>query len=231
MEYLFVSLSLLVCLFIHFQWIPSLIYLSGLFFISQLNLPEKMKTRNTRLQKWIPDGNFEWKSGVRKTMYIFISIWLLGMIFSFSPVGVPLSQLLLLIIILSFYDNIEPYGMIIAYEKNSSAFLFYKLKNSLLPFFLLSLPLIALFVFFHSHIWYVSLIIFCLSIIILSYFILIKYAFFSFPGKLSSPYSFWSIIGVIGVCLPVFAPVLILLIIYFYSKAKTNLNAYLNAYN
>jgi hypothetical protein len=231
-EYSFLSSGLFVCLLIRLQWIPLLILLIGLIGIIHLNPNRKVYTINTKLQRMIPDANFEWKAGVRRTFYLFISVWLLGIIFSFSPIGVPAALFVLSIIISSFYDKSEPFIMLSIYEKNSSRFLLYKLKSNLLLFSIVSLPLILAFVLFHPHIWFIPVVIYFIAIILQTYLIFLKYTFYCVSGNLSPEYSVLSLIGLVfGLILPIFLPIVCILSVYFYFRAQTNLNPYLNDYN
>lgn len=73
-EYLILTSTIIVFLIFHFQWLPLLILLSALYLIIHLNLKIRQRNLNTRLQLLIPSACFEWKGGIRQTLFIIVSL-------------------------------------------------------------------------------------------------------------------------------------------------------------
>ncbi len=229
-EYLILASIPLAFLIFYFQWIPLLLLISAIYLIIHLDLKSKQSNLNTRLQQLIPAKCFEWKGGVRQTLFILIPLWMIGLGTSFSIGSVPIVLFILGVIPFSFYEKGEPYQMIIAYEMGTSQFLFHKIRTLIAMFSILSIPLIAAFLVFHPEIWYIPVIEYSIFISLYIYLILTKYAFYE-PNCKSTSAQIFGIIGAIGGIIPVFLPVVWLLSIRFFFKSKENLNIYLNDYN
>ncbi|NOU45663.1 MAG: hypothetical protein HOO86_01220 [Bacteroidales bacterium] len=229
-EYL-ISVSILITFLIfHFQWIPLLLLLSALYLIIQLDLKIKKRNLNTKLQQFIPSECFEWKGGVRQTLFILVTLWIIGFCTAFFIGSVPIVLFILGIIPFSFYEKGEPYQMILAYEMGTTQFLFHKIRMQLLLFSVLTMPLIAAFLVFHFERWYIPIAEYFIFISLYIYLILTKYAFYE-PNSKSTSAQIFGTIGVFSGIIPVFLPVVWLLSIRFFFKSKENLNIYLNDYN
>jgi hypothetical protein len=228
-EYLLISLVLLVFLLIHNFWNITLLTIVVIGIITQSDLKINRKNYNTRIQKWIPDECFEWKSGVRNLFPIIVIIWLIGFLFSFLVASVPIALFILGIISLNFLEKGEPYQMIIAFEKDPKKFLSLKIWQQLAIQTVISAPMIIVFQFFHFHLWYVPFIVYLVVCILQIYAILVKYSFYE-PNSKSAAAQVFIGIGLVCFMLPVFAPLIIFLSLRFYLKAKQNLSYYLNDY-
>ena len=84
-EYLGLSSFTFIFLTIHLQWIPLLILLTAFCLIIQLDIKMRQRSLNTKLQRMIPAECFEWKAGVRKTIFILVPVWLIGFLLRFLP--------------------------------------------------------------------------------------------------------------------------------------------------
>jgi len=229
-EYLILASIIISFLIFHFQWISLLLLLSAIYLIIHLDVKTKQRSLNTKLQQLIPSACFEWKGGIRQTLFILLPLWIIGLSTSFYIGSVPVVLFILGIIPFSFYEKGEPYQMIIAYEMGATQFLFHKIKMQILLFSILSIPLIAAFLIFHREIWYIPVIEYFIFISLYVYLILTKYAFYE-PNSKSMSAQIFGAIGAFGGLIPVFLPVVWLLSIRFFFKSKENLNFYLNDYN
>ena len=131
-EYLILASPIIVLLIFHFQWIPLLLLLSAIYLIIHLDLKTKKRNLNTKLQQFIPSDCFEWKGGIRQTLFILIPLWMTGLFTSFFIGSVPIVLFIIGIIPFSFYEKGEPYQMILAYEMGTNQFLFHKIKMQIL---------------------------------------------------------------------------------------------------
>ena len=229
-EYLILASTIIAFLIFHFQWIPLLVLLSALYLIIHLDLKPRQRNLNTRLQQLIPSECFEWKGGIRQTLFILITLWIIGICTSFLIGSVPIVLFIIGIIPFSFYEKGEPYQMILACEMGTNQFLFHKIKMQISLFSTLAAPLIAAFLIFHHEMWYIPIIEYFVFISLYIYLILTKYAFYE-PNSKSSSAQVFGAIGAFGGIIPVFLPVIWLLSIRFFFKSKENLNFYLNDYN
>lgn len=229
-EYLSISLILLVFLLIHEFWFIALAFILLVGTVLQIDVKNHRSGYNTKLQKWIPTECFEWKSGIRKMLPFILTIWILGFLFSFFIGSVPISLAILGIVFLSFQEKNEPLQMVLAFEKKPSKFLSLKIKQQSAILSVISIPLLLHFQIFHYRLWYIPIIMLIAFCLLQAYAIVVKYAFYT-PNRESSASQIYTAIGVIGLILGVFAPIILLLLWYFYLKAKRNLNFYLNDYH
>jgi hypothetical protein len=229
-EYLIISLALIISLLIHNYWHLALMAVAMQAHIILPGFEKKQMNINTPMHKWIPDECFEWKSGLRNLFSVIPGIWIAGILFSFFVGSVPIAMVLLGIISLNFFEKGESYQMVIAFEKGPNKFLFLKVKQHLAIFSAISVPLILSFMIFHYDLWYIPLIIYLAFSMLQVYAIVLKYSFYEPNTKLSAVSIFHGI-GLICLIIPFLAPLIILLSLRFYLKAKKNLSYYLNDYH
>jgi hypothetical protein len=230
MEYLLLIIPLLICLIFHGQLLSIILVAILIFLIINIKYNPRRKTLNTAIQRLIPADCFEWKSGVRKTLFIIIFLWVIGMGTSFFIGSVPIIIFILGIFPLIFNGKDEPLQMILAFEMGTNRFLKHKIITQLFLFTILSFPLILSFLIFHDEFWYIPITQYVVLIFVHLYFILTKYAFYK-PNQTSSPSQAFSSIGGLSILFIFLIPLVWVLSIYFYFKSRKILNFYLNDYN
>lgn len=228
-EYFLLSIPVIVCLLIHKQW-SSLILFSGLLAIIHLDYRAKYSTLNSKLQRLIPSDSFEWKAGVRKLSFTIASIWIIAAATSFFIGSVPMAIVTLGILIFSFFENCEPYQILLSYELSPRKLLFLKVKRQFQLYSALVIPLIGLSVIFNTDRWYLPVIIYLIFCFIHMYLIMAKYAFFK-PNCKSPASQTLGSIGAVAGFVPIFLPLIWILTIWLYIKSINNLKSYLNDYN
>jgi len=229
-EYLLLMIPWLVCLTYHNQWITVALIIILTLLVVNVDFKTRQISFNTSIQRLVPSDCFEWKCGLRKSLFFIVPLWLIGLGTSFFVISVPFVIFVLGILPWSFYEKGEPIQMILAYERSTKRFLMHKIKMQLTLFTIISIPLIIAFLLFHPDIWYIPIVEFFLFATSHIYVILTKYAFYQ-PNNISNGVQAFGTIGVMGMIIPVFIPVIWLLSIRFYFKSKENLSFYLNDYN
>gem|GEM_PF-489837 len=229
-QYLFLSLPLLGFLLYHFDWFLLLITISGILIAPFINIKIKKSNLNTKFQQWIPDEAFEWKAGMRRFLLVMIAAWLSGLVFSFFTGAVPLAIFVLGMIPLKFFEIGEPLQILISSEKSPVKLIIGKFKNHTIIFMLISLPLMLVFSILHAEIWYLVVVEFVIFLSLHYYFTLLKYAWY-LPNQKPGSIEVFSGIGVVGVVLPIFLPLVWLLTLWFYFKAIANLKQYLHDFD
>ncbi len=226
LEYLILGLPLLLPLLYNGYFVLCGAYLLVILLLLPIPpISQKAITYNQVL--WlIPDQDFEWKSGLRKTIWLVSVVWLAGMGTSWLIGGVPLTLFILGIIVIGFYEQGEPLPMLLAFEKRPRELLVQKIKRLLILFAWLTIPLIAIFMVFHPQYWYFLVIEWLLLANLHVFTILVKYAFYR-PNAKSPASQTIEAIGIFCSLMPIFVPVVWLLGIRFCGKAMNNLNAYL----
>ncbi|MFA5417891.1 MAG: hypothetical protein WC341_05480 [Bacteroidales bacterium] len=229
-EYALIAFPIALVLSIHSQWIPLLLLVASTGIITQLDYKPKQRSTNSLLQRLIPPASFEWKSGIRRSLFFIVPLWFIGLGTSFFTGSVPIVVFILGIIPISFYENGEPIQMITVYEKNTHQFLWLKIKLQLQVFSAITLPLIGAFIIFHIEYWYIPVIEYLVFISLHIFLILTKYTFYQ-PNSKSAAASIFGAIGAIASIMAIFLPIVWLLSIRFYLKSVKNLNFYLDDYN
>jgi hypothetical protein len=229
-EYVLLAIPLIISLIIQEQWkilaaVPAIILL-----IVNLNYDYHQKSLNTVFQKLIPDDCYEWKSGLRMTLYYFIFLWLAGMAFSFFIGTVPVVLFILGILCGYYNERSEPLKMILSYEMSTKLFLRHKIICQLKLYLTAALPLVVAFLIFHSNYWYLPMIVIFIVATSHIYIILTKYSFYRLNGD-SNVSQIFGAIGIAGLLIPFFMPVVWLLSVKFYFKSLKNLNQYLYDFN
>jgi len=228
-EYMLLSVPLISCFLLHGQWI-ALAQLAGVGIIVHLDFKTKQLRVNTPLQKFIPSDAIEWKAGFRKQLFIIVPLWIIAASTSFFIGSVPIAIFILGILTLGYFEYCESYQMLLAYELSAKKLLRLKAMRQIQLFSILAVPLIALFLLFHSNIWYVPVAEFLIFCFLGVYAVMTKYAFFEPNTKSPAAQTFLSI-GVLGGLIPVFLPVVGLLTIRFYNKSVNHLNFLLDDYD
>ncbi|MCX6247149.1 MAG: hypothetical protein NTW10_05400 [Bacteroidetes bacterium] len=228
-EYLLLSFPLLACLLFHKQWITLGTVIALLPLIGSLDRSSRQRNLNTIFQRRIPSSCFEWKGGIRKTLLLWMVLWVAGIGTSFFIGSIPLVIFVLGMIPMNFYEKGEPAGMILVYESGPGRFLWKKIKMHTLIFTVILAPLVAAFLIFHPDKWYIPVIEFSILLTIHIYIILAKYAFYK-PNSKSNGIQVFQALGALGIFLPFFLPVVWILSIRFYFKSVKNLSPYLNDY-
>jgi predicted membrane channel-forming protein YqfA (hemolysin III family) len=93
-------------------------------------------------------------------------------------------------------------------------------------FVLISLPLGLVFLYFHAQYWHLLLIFMILLLLVQTASVLGKYAFFT-PNEELKSVAVFNYLLLVCLVVPFFAPMPIIMIFYFYRKAKKNLKTYL----
>ncbi|MFD2513344.1 hypothetical protein ACFSRY_05655 [Pontibacter locisalis] len=167
---------------------------------------------------------------MRKSFFTIIILLMVGLGTSFFIGSVPIVIFILGLLPMSFYKRGEPYQMITSFEVGSNRFLLNKIKWQVLIFTILCVPLIAVFIVFHQDRWFIPVVEYLIFVSVHVYMILTKYAFYE-PNSRSSAVQTFGTVGATGVIFPVFIPLVWLLSIRFYFKARRNLNFYLDDFN
>ena len=229
-EYFLLSLPLILALIYYQLWIYLLFVLMFLIIVSFINFSAKKSGINSVFQRIIPDNNFEWKAGVRRYYFLFVGVWIAGFASSYFMAGVPIAIFVLGVLVISFYEKSESLQLLLANELGAGKFLAFKMRMHLSAFTILIVPLVLAYIVFNPQYYYIPLVEFLIFVILLIYTILLKYAFYR-PDADSSAIQVFSMIGIVCLFVPVFLPIVLLLSIKFFFRAKQNLNFHLDDFN
>jgi hypothetical protein len=231
-EYLLLSSPLLICILLYGRWLALLYVTVGILFISAIdyNFSTRRKTFNAGISKRIPADMYEWKAGVRRNLVSLLIIYGLGICLSYFVVAILVAMGFIGLIILDFFTANESWQILLSFEKSPKKLLFHKIKRHALLYAIINLPLVILFMLFHSGLWYIPVIGFIILLSIHIYMITIKFAFFRMDGN-NGTNAILQFIGIVIGIIPVTTPLLLLFSVYFFEKACTNLKPLLHDFD
>lgn len=228
--YLMLSVPVLAFLVYFMRWELVAVLLAGTYFIPFIELKLKNRFGNSVFQKWLPNQAFEWKAGVRKNLPFLLLIFLAGIGFSFLTGAVPLAIFALGVFPIKFYEKGEPVQMLIAGEQSAMRLMLQKFRTHFSIFSFLSLPLIIAFLLFHFEFWYIVLAEYVLFLSLHLFIIVIKYAFY-LPNEKPAAVEVFTAVGTVGIVVPFLLPIVWVLTVWMFFRAKSNLKPYLHDFD
>lgn len=228
-EYSLISIPVITGLIYWNKYAEFVIFLILLTGIALRTKSMRKLTLNTWLQHLIPDQCFEWKSGIRSSLLFLVPLYIVGISASGWPATVPVIMIIFGLVTVGFNEKNEPLPMLLVFERSANNLLFIKIRNHLVLFSLFVIPLLILYLFRNPEYWYIVTIIFLMNILIQSYSVLTKYAFYQ--PHISSGNQIFNILGSVSVLVPFLLPLVVVLGIRFYFKSVSNLNQYLYDYH
>ena len=226
-EYLIIVIPFIIFFIILNKFILLLIIFPAIFLICLTNFSIPKYSLNNFIIRFIPSHFFEWKSGVRKNFIFLISLIILGLGLSFFVATVPIFLFLFTIIVSSFFQEAESRDIIEINNFTPKKFLFKKIKDNVLLYSLISALFIILFLIFHYKYWYIIVAEYIISVSIIVFSIVQKYSLYRPNISLKSHMVMVSI-AQIGYFVPFIIPVIWVMGIYYFFKAKQNLLNYLS---
>src|SRR5690606_29300936 len=119
--------------------------------------------RSIYFLRYIPIRNFEMKSGIRKDAFLLIPLYIACFAFYQYPSVTMVMILLFTLYSTTLYSEGESRQMLEVFQLNSSKFLILKVKNQLLDFWIICLPLILMLVIVQYQYWYILLVLVLIS--------------------------------------------------------------------
>ena len=225
-ENLLLSLPLIILLSLNYQWLLVLGTLISVIALSFLDLKKDDSTRNNLIISALPYQLFEWKAGVRKIFWIVTLLYPLALMTSFHIASGPIFVVLLALLVINFYQEVEPRQVLYAYATSPTKFLLRKVAWGIAAFLIVSLPIATLYSFLNIETAYIVWILLLALLLILMYSILLKYAFYTGnPNEKVNPV--FSGFAFYALFIPFLLPVVLIAIFFFYWKAKGKLHPFL----
>jgi hypothetical protein len=188
------------------------------------SLKEKTLFRN--ISRVIPAAQFELVSGFRKSFLFLLPILILAISLSWFQI-VPLFLLwFLTIAIASFYNEGESLHVLKAEYSTPKTFLKRKTTKLLLWILIIYSPIVIVNIIFNFKQVHIILIFLVMQLILITFSIFLKYAYYKPNQKFIGNNIILSIVT-IGSIIPYLAPIPLIMTIYYYRKAKKNLNNFL----
>ena len=229
-EYLFFSIPVFIIILISSHWYLFFPLLVLYYAIALINYNPRKRTGRIPYSRFLPSDNFEWIAGFRRYAWYILPVYVLALVFLPAKFVSLLLLWMILGILSSFYLECESLTMLQAKELSAGNFIRDKLRSHLKVFSLFALPVVLGYSLLNLETAWVALLLFLLSIINLSFFILSKYSLYV-PNVTIKSNNIWIGLALISVLIPFFLPLPLIMSIRAYAKSKKNLQPYLDAYD
>lgn len=227
LEYVLLTLPFSITALFTEAWYLYPIFLFLLFCLPYISYSLIKRTRLKNLSQLIPVYNFEWISGIRKSYVYLIPLYIAALSLSWFRILPLILCWLITVIITSFYSECEPINMLKEGGQNSNHFLRKKLVQHSKLLLLIFLPIVIINFIFNPE-YYLLIPLFLLMQLVLVWFaISMKYGMYR-PLQNSSANNILLSFVTLGSVLPFFLPIPLLMTLFYYNKAKSNLIYYLN---
>lgn len=226
-EYMAVTLPFFITCIVTANWVCFPLLVMLLFCIPFFKFSFTQKTIFKNLSSIIPATNFEWVSGFRKYYISFIGLYLLATAFCWFSI-LPLFLLwFLTVIIISFHSECESIQILREGDKSPGKYLRDKLKTNITYIIILYTPLLIINTIFNNEFLFINILFIVSQIFLLCFTICFKYSSYR-PTKNLIGNSI--AVAIISFCsaLPYFFPLPAIFSLFYFDKAKKNLNQYLN---
>lgn len=227
LEYIVLTFPFAIPSLLTSNWFCYPLLLIALSIIPLLKYSPKQKTYFKNISSIIPPSNFEWISGFRKSFFYLIPLYLLAIglcWFRFLPL---ILLWFITVTIASFYNECEPLHILREGDLISKTFLKQKLFQHSKLIVLLYSPILIVNTAFNFEYWFVNLLFIPTQVALLCFSICLKYSNYQ-PNKNAIVTNILLALVSVGSIIPYFLPIPLLMTLDYYTKAKNNLNNYLN---
>ena len=227
LDYILICSPILIALCYWQKWSNLLVFGVGVLIIalfkpSYYAINTKRKTQILGF-KWIPLELFEWRSGLRKNLGYFFSLYFIGLALCFYPVAILIVLFLTALLITNFFQLFENKDLLLAVNKNRNI-LERKSWGSLKLFNLLMIPHYGLYLFFSHQYQHIAalIIVSIISQMLIVFSICMKYKNYRFDHhKIYNTVPLSIFVGCLT--LPFLWPVPIIMLVRFWKEAQKNL--------
>jgi len=172
----------------------------------------------------IPKELFEAKSYLRRFGIPMIVIYVLGLLAAQYITAVMTVVVLTALLFTSFFDEIEDKALFEAIHFRKGI-LTLKIRHYLGLYLAILLPYVILFLYWHLAYWYLILVALFLGSTLILFNIFYKYAHYS-PHRRRVYNSMANSMFFFAIIIPFFYPVTLLYLIYYWRKARKNIDLY-----
>lgn len=226
-EYVVLTLPFTLTSLLTSNWYCFPLIILCLWIVPFFRFTLKQQTYLKDLSSIIPASNFEWISGFRKSFMLIVPVYLLALGLSFFRI-VPLFLLWFITAqIISFYNEPESLQILREGDKKPVSFLWNKLKTHTGYMLLFYAPVLLLSMLFNPGDWLIDLLFLCSQVSLLGFAICMKYKYYE-PDNMSIAGKIVVAIILITSVVPFLFPVPLLMAVYYFGKATSNLKQYLH---
>jgi hypothetical protein len=227
LEYLLITFPFAVSSLFTDNWFCFPILEVALYLVPFLKFTLKQKTYLKHISSFIPASDYEWISGFRRSFGFLVPLYLLALGSSWFRVFPLIILWFISVTIASFYTECEPLHILREGNFSSSRLLKRKLFRMVKYILILQIPVLLINTIFNPEFWLLNLLFVPLQVSFLSYAVFLKYSSYE-PNKNAIGNNVVLSLVSLGSIIPYFLPIPLLMAIFTFGKAKTNLNNYLN---
>lgn len=226
-EYFLFTLPFAATCLLTSNWYCYPILLIAIYFITFIKTDIKHVTHFRNVSVLIPAKNFEIISGFRKSFVFLIPCYLLAFGCSWFIILPLFLMWFITITMVSIYDECEP--LLILKEGNllPKDFLNQKLFQHGKYLVILFTPILVINIIFNFDYLIINLLFLTVQIALLCFAICFKYTLYQPNINLKANSIVLSLVSICSL-MPFLLPIPLVMAIYYYQKAKINLNSYLN---
>lgn len=207
------------------HWIYFSLLILSFYVIANIKINLKQKTMFPHLSKIISPQNFEWLSGLRKNLILFMIFFALAAITCWIRI-LPLIFLWFIVIsITSFYQECESLQILLASHTTPKKTLNQKIWNHSKYLLIILLPILVVNSIFNPGLILVNLVFLLVQFTVIIFAILLKYTTYSPNENLTGNVILVSAVT-IGALIPFLLPIPLIICFRNYSKSVKNLNNY-----
>lgn len=226
-EYLVLTFPFAITSLLTVNWFCYPLLIISLIIVPFLKYTLKQKTYFKNISSIISPSNFEWISGFRRSFLFLIPLYTLAVAFCWLRI-LPLFLLWIMTIsIASFYKECEPLQILKGEDLSSENFLRKKLFQHSKPMLILYAPILIINTIFNFEYWFINLLFIPTQISLLCFAICLKYSNYQ-PNRNPLVNTILLSFVSLGCIIPYFLPIPVLMTFEYFTKAKNNLNNYLN---
>jgi hypothetical protein len=183
-----------------------------------------------RIPAFLHIRSLELVSFLRRWFVIVLVMLSAATVFSFTP-GVSIVVLVLFAFLMNYaYTESEPLDMVLLPELGPVKFLRRKIAAGFAMFIKLSSPALLLYIVFNPEIFWLVIIPVLFAPVAVTLYVFVKYALWdSSGGRITFPLVVG--LGMVGMIVPLFLPLTLLVMWRYGLLAKDNLNRYLHVYD
>lgn len=230
MDYLLLSLPVMVVLLLHFYWYISLGVMVGCIGIGCIKQPIHRTNKGITPPRWIPAAAFEIRSGIRQhgsiLLFLYASAWI-GLLLPYASLA---SLWFFTVFFSDMYRYSEPEQILFIEERTARSFLCWKIGLNLKLFLCATGPVCLVYLLIYPDQWWLAITFLVAIMLNVALFITTKYAYY-WPNRKITAGQVPISLAMLSIFLPVLLPVILFFLIRNYLAACRNLNTYLYAYN
>lgn len=223
LEYFLLALIPSLLLIFTVSWPFAPLLLASTFFIYRFKAKKNKEKKSYNILKNLPVQALEWRLILRRHFYLAFTFYIMLYFAAIKIGGFCAGVLLSALLLASSNIYCEDALILQSFVNNGKKFIQHKIKNTIGIWLLSLVPSLFIFLIFNFEYWYIAILAIVVGIIVNLFALFYKYALYT-PGDELMQLEMIIFLVLIGSLLPVFLPVIIVMLFKYYRGASRNLN-------